>query len=287
MYREKNAVVLFFISNLFFLPFHSHAQNEPGVDTVKIVCIYEQVTVLDTLNPQKKVNNLMLLQIGNHCSKYYSFYQYLTDSVIYVMTKKINETGQMVSSQELSNEFLKIPNKMPEGLNYTIFKNYPTKSQLSLRDHFGFDRFMYEEPLPNMQWQLRNDTLTVCGYLCKKAICAFRGRNYTAWYTDEIPVSNGPWKFNGLPGLILKVIDDQRYFSFECTAIETPQEIKPIVDLGGHNRKISRTEYNKAKQRYMDSPGAYVSGSPMTPTSPLSANAYKKRPYHPIERTDE
>lgn len=260
------------------------------MDTVKVLCLYKQASVLDTLNPQRKASNIMLLQIGGHCSKYYSFYQYLADSIGYVMAQKSYEMGQMISGQEAYDELQKIPlKKMPRELNYMVFKNYPSKGQLTLLDRFGFDNFKYEEPLPDMQWQLSNDTLTVCGYLCKKATTAFRGRDYTVWYTREIPVSDGPWKFNGLPGLILKAIDEQKHFSFECTAIETPKEVKQIYYLDGNsNRKISRAEYNKAKQRFMDNPGAYMGGNPvMTETSPLPASAYQKLPYNPMERTDE
>jgi GLPGLI family protein len=297
---RKKIVFLFFISNLCFLPFHSHAQNkwedsELGMDTVRILCLYEQKVVLDTLNPQRKANNPMLLQIGKHCSKYFSFYQYLFDSVSYVMGMKAYEMaqiGQELSGQEAFDEIKKISIKsMPRELNYMIFKNYPHKGQLTLLDRFGMDRFKYEEPLPEMQWQLSNDTLTVCGYVCKRATCAFRGRNYTVWYTQEIPVSDGPWKFNGLPGLILRATDDQKHYSFECTAIETPKEIKQIYYLDGNgSRKIGRPEYNKAKQRFMDNPGAYMSGNPILAvegTTPLPASSYKKVPYNPIERTDE
>jgi len=44
-----------------------------------------------------------------------------------------------------------------------------------------------------------DDTLTVAGYVCQKATCLFRGRDYTAWFSNDIPISNGPWKFGGFP----------------------------------------------------------------------------------------
>ena len=69
--------------------------------------------------------------------------------------------------------------------------------------------FAVQEPLPKMKWELLNEKKIIGEYHCKKASVEFRGRTYYAWYTMEIPISLGPWKFNGLPGLILEV-DDQK-----------------------------------------------------------------------------
>ena len=78
----------------------------------------------------------------------------------------------------------------------------------------------YSEYIPVQNWVIQNDTLTVNGYLCQKATCEFRGRNYIAWFSMDIPISNGPWKFGGLPGLILKVYDHEQLYTFECVEVE-------------------------------------------------------------------
>jgi GLPGLI family protein len=232
----------------------------------------------------------MFLQIGNQCSRYYSFFYYLSDSLLSsISTAQAGQPLGQEGAQEFLNGLGKLPaKKVGKGVDFDIYKHYPQKGRLTLVDYFGTEGLEYEEALPNMKWNLSNDTSTVCGYVCKKATTSFRGRSYTVWYTREIPVSDGPWKFNGLPGLILKAIDGQGFFSFECTAIERSKEIKLIEKKYMTRRKLSRMEYNKAIQRYLENPGAYMSGSPiMAETSPLPANAYKKRPYNPIERTDE
>jgi GLPGLI family protein len=59
----------------------------------------------------------------------------------------------------------------------------------------------------------------ILGYTCKLASVKFRGRDYKVWYTLDIPLSEGPWKFFGLPGLILKVEERHRLFIFEATRI--------------------------------------------------------------------
>lgn len=59
-------------------------------------------------------------------------------------------------------------------------------------------------------------------------MCYFRGRSYVAWFTMDIPIENGPWKFAGLPGLILKVYDDKKLYDFECVKIEKNKISFPI-----------------------------------------------------------
>lgn len=73
-------------------------------------------------------------------------------------------------------------------------------------DYYGkvsIDNYTYREPIPTINWNLTDSIKQVCGYFCKQATCTFRGRQWTAWYCD-IPQSVGPWKLNGLPGLILE-----------------------------------------------------------------------------------
>jgi Protein of unknown function (Porph_ging). len=70
-----------------------------------------------------------------------------------------------------------------------------------------------------MQWEILPDSKVVLGYSCRKATCVFKGRTWNAWFTTDIPYSEGPWKFCGLPGLILQVEDERGWFSFICNAI--------------------------------------------------------------------
>lgn len=70
------------------------------------------------------------------------------------------------------------------------------------------------------QWEIVAENDTIFGYLCQKAKINYSGRHYTAWFTDQIPINDGPWKFVGLPGLILKVVDDQDLFQWVAIGLE-------------------------------------------------------------------
>ena len=78
----------------------------------------------------------------------------------------------------------------------------------------------WQEDTPAFGWQLTSDTCTIMGYPCQKAVTEFRGRVWHAWFCPSLPVDSGPYKFRGLPGLILKVQDSEKHFSWTMTGIE-------------------------------------------------------------------
>ena len=103
-----------------------------------------------------------------------------------------------------------------------IFKGYPNSMELtaSYRLFAGAGYGRYTEPKPNFGWDILPEMKNILGYKCQKAKGKFRGREYIAWFSSDIPRSDGPWKFCGLPGLILAVQDTKGDFFFTCTAIE-------------------------------------------------------------------
>ena len=83
-----------------------------------------------------------------------------------------------------------------------------------------FNQYRYTEPWPSMQWTLGTEKQTICGYQCQKATCHWRGRDYEAWFTSAIPLKSGPWKFGGLPGLIMKIYDTKHLYTWEAVSVE-------------------------------------------------------------------
>jgi len=82
---------------------------------------------------------------------------------------------------------------------------------------------VYHEDPDFMQWQIAKDTLTKAGLLCQKAMLDFGGRHWTAWFAPEIPISDGPYKFCGLPGLIISVVDTEGYWLFDLMEMKKVQ----------------------------------------------------------------
>lgn len=104
-----------------------------------------------------------------------------------------------------------------------IYINLKTDSlyqqRLGMKDNKStkVDWFLLAEEVPSIKWSLKKDSQKILGYTTYKAIANFRGRDYIVWYAPDIPVNHGPWKLNGLPGLILKAETD--LFSYEATRI--------------------------------------------------------------------
>ena len=92
-----------------------------------------------------------------------------------------------------------------------------------------FNQYRYTEPWPSMQWTLGTEKQTICGYQCQKATCHWRGRDYVAWFTSAIPLKSGPWKFGGLPGLIMKIYDTKHLYTWEAVSVENGSF--PILQL--------------------------------------------------------
>ena len=77
-----------------------------------------------------------------------------------------------------------------------------------------------EEDYTGQEWTLKDSTKTLLGYPCQLATCSYHGRDYQAWFTSDIAIDNGPWKFKGLPGLILEVYDTKNHYHFLIEGIE-------------------------------------------------------------------
>lgn len=101
-----------------------------------------------------------------------------------------------------------------------------------------------KEPTPQISWELTSETKKIGDHVVHKATCHFRGRDYTAWFTTDIPLPYGPWKLQGLPGLILEAYDTHKeiYWYFKALEYPTSQNhlLKPIENKNGW---ISQEEY--------------------------------------------
>lgn len=185
----------------------------------------------------------MLLQIGpDGLSKFSSHKNLTVDSII--MTSSPEQISNAVMEGKLSNgEFL------------TIFKNYP-EGKLTHTEKICMDWFRYEEEMPAIDWELTDSVATILGYECHSARCRFRGREWRVFFTEDIPLSDGPWKLHGLPGLIMKASDEKGHYTFECIGINS-KAARPITLYKAPFNNVKRREYYDTKHRYEVNPFAY------------------------------
>lgn len=116
-----------------------------------------------------------------------------------------------------------------------VYKNMTTR-ELLFRDFYPqgleFEPCLVKDPLSPMSWVFGNGRKRIGNYTCREARTSFRGRSYQVWFTEDLPISHGPWKFSGLPGAMVEIRSDdgiieftlQKVASFEGKAIEKPTQ---------------------------------------------------------------
>lgn len=99
--------------------------------------------------------------------------------------------------------------------------------------------------MPN--WRIGDETDIIAGYTCKKASAEYLGREWTVWFTEDIPAHTGPWLLWGAPGLILKAKDTDNLFSFIASAVEPLSDLQRFFFLPEYireNRALSHYDYD-------------------------------------------
>ena len=188
---------------------------------------YEVSYVLDSTKPDEKEKDVFRLDIGERWSKSYSYALFRYDSICTKRTLKGQKDVSGGADTWLFMEVYKDRKNHEMAVTHRAYDIGPVFKYRELSDVL-------------MDWTFSDEVCTILGYRCRKAMCRFRGRTWTAWYVSEIPISDGPWKFAGLPGLILKVEDDRGHYSFSCIAVRN--NAKPIVMWNYDYKEATREE---------------------------------------------
>lgn len=162
---------------------------------------YELTYRIDSLNLEEEKSEYMILFMGDELSVFSSRAKTLANQFI------INGNMGHTNSQAIT-DFLFITVKSREsGRIYNTVE-------------LAKDLFYYEEEQDLFNWEIHPETKTIKGYETQKATTSFAGRDYVAWFTPEVPVPEGPYKFNGLPGLILEIADTEDHWIYSFIGLE-------------------------------------------------------------------
>lgn len=125
-----------------------------------------------------------------------------------------------------------------------------TENSLKYYDVLGSVEYQYKEEI-SFNWKLEAQTKKIRGYTCKKASVSYGGRKWVAWYAIDIPINAGPYKFKGLPGLIIKMTDRTNSYDFELISIQTKKHL-PLKKLFHRKERVivERTKYNIIRFKY-------------------------------------
>jgi GLPGLI family protein len=259
----------------------NETQKMEPIDNLLFIVQYQIKFLPDTLHPEKTLDETMMLKVGVKSSLYYSYTRFITDSIFRDELKKNDGKITRQGAREGNDG----------RITYKIYKNYPTGKVTTL-DQIATSRFRCEEENERPDWEVLPDTVTILSFPCQKAITHFKGRDYEAWFTPEIPRSDGPWKLHGLPGLILRASDSRNQYVFECSGIEQNHSDESLLFGAEGYEPVSRKNLNKTYERFAKDPIGYVTAtSPNVTIKVMDADGapakVKDMPYNPIELDDK
>ena len=216
----------------------------------KYKCAYELEIQNDTIKQKYTIPETYIVQINDDITKGFTYKKFHNDSLMKANSKlrMVEFNAYLNQHKEAMNngDYSALGEKNPfnnGSFTSTLYKDYK-KNEMRIVDNVSTHTFVFTDELQPQNWEIQTDTMTILGYHSQKATCQYRGRDWIAWFTSEIPMSEGPWKFYGLPGLITKVADDKEHYSFTLTGF---QEIEELIDIEISKKaeKTKRKEFIK------------------------------------------
>ena len=234
--------IIFILGVLAFNFFQLQAQNE-----LNYRVSYKLTYKSDSTNLESSKSEIMWLFANNESSLFLSRGAALKDSM------SVN-----VSVADIGSERWKSRIKAAKtDFKYKIFKN-KSENKLGYGIKLMDDKLYYSQDIDKIQWEIQAEAKEIAGYQVQKATTNFAGRDYIAWFTPEIPLSDGPYKFAGLPGLIVEIRDTEDEYIFEFKGFEeldNPLEYQ-IVPKGF--KEVKKKELLDLVSTYEKDPISYI-----------------------------
>ncbi|WP_336702133.1 GLPGLI family protein [Chryseobacterium indologenes] len=239
MYSYKYLVILsIFWGSLLF---------SQKIDSSKIECKYLVTFLIDTANVNTIKKEIASLLIGDNISLFRSNQKQISDSLTMISVER--SMANPVDGKVLINT---------SGVASAKFKPevFFKSGRLMIYDEILNNTYSYENKNA-LQWLIEKEYKTIKGYKCRKATCSYNNKRIIAWFTDEIPISEGPYRFKGLPGLVLEAYDTKEYFHFLLEGLKYTK--KPMIPV---DNCIATTyeKFSKKRKEVMDDPvSAFIS----------------------------
>lgn len=187
------------------------AQN---TDKVLARVRYSFIHIQDTTQKDKPYTENMLLAIGKNASVYTSY-----DKVNQTLDRAKQIQEQMKNQAGSGTMSIKIDGTTTKPVSQLDYYYFAQEGKFFTKERV-FNNYLMEEPAPKISWKISKDTASFSGVHCQKATTYFKGRNWVAWFAPDMPFQSGPWKLNGLPGLIITAYDEKKEVQFQFNGIE-------------------------------------------------------------------
>jgi len=271
------------IELLIFLSFHFFLNTAfSQSDTSKYIISYDTEHLIDTDNNASIIKYPLYVFLGRFMSVSLSKNQYTSDSMglIYKAMVQNNVDNITINSPAISKK------RITSFESTAIYKDRHSFMYYE-SSVIGLNRFLILDSIKQIKWKINNKYKKILGYECQEAQCFFKCRNWTVWFSNEIPVSSGPWKLNGLPGLILEAKDDQKQISFVAT--EVINDKSKVIELPDNGFiKCNRKEFSKLLSAYAENQFEFIRNQTglniLGSNTPPSNSPKFKVPNNPIEK---
>lgn len=252
-YLKKEAMrILYLILLSLLIHFIGFSQNKLKDDFMYKIT-YNLTYKIDSTSLEKPTSELMILYLGDNLSLFSSRAKTLANPIVVR-----GNTGY--TSRSALTKF-----------HYEILKDNET-NVLYYTLQIVNDRFYYTQDKNLFDWKISEETKQIKGYNVQKATTSFAGRDYTAWFSPEIPIAEGPYKFNGLPGLILDISDTENEYVFEFMGLEKKSPKLPFkINLKQYVKTV-KEELLEINYRYRRDPFSYTKN----PNVKISPEIHKK-----------
>ena len=216
---------------------------------------YEYKFIPDSNNKEDVKKEMMLLDIDKNGSSYYSHDKFVADSIGRAeLEKQLKAGGGNISINR---------REKPGQVSFKVTKQYPDFQTYLFRS-ISTDKYKIKED-KKQEWKILPEKQKIGEYNAQKAVASFGGREWTAWFTTELPFQDGPYVFYGLPGLIVKIEDATGSHSMMLVgnktikAASSEQELQipdhvRVLGVGGKEIEVTKDQFKKAWTAYENDP---------------------------------
>lgn len=216
---------------------------------------YEYRFRTDSTRTDSLRKEIMNLDVFEDHSVYYGQIRFASDSIM---------LNSIIDQQKNTPGNYSVSNGMDDwNVSEIVKKKYPDFS-VSWLTMVGSETLEVSEK-PDFGWKISNEIQKIADYSCQKATVDFAGRKWTAWFTTEIPIPEGPYKFYGLPGLIVKITDKTGTHQFmlkgnskiglETKSWDFIEDLTRQAYAGNEKAlEINRKQYEKLSREYRNDP---------------------------------
>lgn len=169
---------------------------------------------------------------------------YFDGDISYFIYDKITPEEQLSKSnytRQADGSYMK-SKKTGDSIGMIVYKQI-NPNQVVSREIMASVPYLITEDFTTLDWKLTPETKKIEGFNCQKANTSFRGREYEAWFTNDIAVTAGPWKLWGVPGLILEVYDKTQEVGFYFKSIALNKPVKEFIKMPSQGMQVTRQKF--------------------------------------------